>query len=73
MKCQVCGAKLEPVVTDLPFKVRHKRIAIVEDLPVHQCSPCREFPLDDRVMERVEKILETVGTATRLEVVKYAA
>lgn len=73
MKCHVCGAKLEPVVTDLPFKVSDEKIVIVEDLPVHQCSQCREFLLDDRVMERVEKILETVGTATRLRVVKYAA
>ena len=73
MKCHVCGAKLEPVVTDLPFKVSDEKIVIVEDLPVHQCSPCREFLLDDRVMERVEKILETVGTETRLQVVKYAA
>ena len=73
MKCHVCGAELEPVVTDLPFKVSEKKIVIVEDLPVHQCSQCREFLLDDRVMERVEKILETVGTETRLQVVKYAA
>ena len=73
MKCHVCGAKLEPVVTDLPFKVSDEKIVIVEDLPVHQCSQCREFLLDDRVMERVEKILETVGTETRLQVVKYAA
>ena len=73
MKCHVCGAKLEPVVTDLPFKVSDEKIVIVEDLPVHQCNQCREFLLDDRVMERVEKILETVGTETRLQVVKYAA
>ena len=73
MKCHVCGAQLEPVVTDLPFKVTHKKIVIVEDLPIHQCSQCREFLLDDFVMERVETILEAVDPAAKLEVVTYAA
>lgn len=73
MECHVCGANLEPVVTDLPFKVNQKKIVIVEDLPVHQCSQCREFLLEDRVMARVETILETTGAMTKLEVVKYAA
>ena len=73
MKCHICGAKLEPVVTDLPFKVTNKKIVIVEDLPIHQCSQCREFLLDDFVMERVEAILETVDTASKLEIVEYAA
>ena len=66
MECHVCGADLEPVVTDLPFKVNQKKIVIVEDLPVHQCSQCREFLLEDRVMARVETILETTGVATKL-------
>ena len=73
MKCHVCGAKLESVVTDMPFKVTNKKIVIVEDLPIHQCSQCREFLLDDFVMERVETILEAVDTASKLEIVEYAA
>lgn len=73
MKCHVCGAKLESVVTDMPFKVSNKKIIIVEDLPIHQCSQCREFLLDDFVMERVEAILETVDTASKLAIVEYAA
>lgn len=73
MKCHICGARLEPIVTDLPFKVSRKKIVIVEDLPIHQCSQCREFLLDDFVMERVETILEAVDPAAKLEVVTYAA
>ena len=73
MKCHICGAQLEPVVTDLPFKVSKKKIVIIEDLPIHQCSQCPEFLLDDFVMERVETILEAVDPAAKLEVVTYAA
>ena len=73
MKCLVCGAKLESVVTDMPFKVSNKKIVIVGDLPIHQCSQCREFLLDDFVMERVETILETVNTGLKLAIVEYAA
>ena len=73
MKCHVRGAKLESVVTDLPFKVSYKKIVIVEDLPIHQCSQCREFLLDDFVMERVEAILEAVDTGSKLAIVEYAA
>ena len=73
MKCHVCGAKLESVVTDMPFKVTNKKIVIVEDLPIYQCSQCREFLLDDFVMERVEAILEAVDTGLKLAIVEYAA
>ena len=73
MKCLACGAQLESVVTDMPFKVTNKKIVIVEDLPIHQCSRCREFLLDDFVMERVETILEAVDTTSKLEIVEYAA
>ena len=73
MKCHVCGAKLEYVVTDVPFKMSNKKIVIVEDLPIYQCSQCREFLLDDFVMERVEIILETVDAASKLAIVEYAA
>ena len=62
-------------MTDMPFKVTNKKIVIVEDLPIYQCSQCRcrEFLLDDFVMERVETILEAVDTASKLEVIEYAA
>lgn len=73
MKCYICSAKLESVVTDVPFKMSSKKIVIVEDLPIYQCSQCREFLLDDFVMERVKAILETVDTASKLAIVEYAA
>lgn len=60
-------------MTDIPFKVTTKKTVIVEDLPIHQCSQCREFLLDDFVMERVETILETVDAASKLAIVEYAA
>ena len=60
-------------MTDVPFKVTNKKTVIVEDLPIHQCSQCREFLLDDFVMERVEAILEAVDTVSKVEIVEYAA
>ena len=73
MKCHVCGSDLQPVQTDLPFKVGDKSIVIVRDLPVHQCGHCREYLLDDPVMERVEQIIERVDATAELEIVRYAA
>jgi YgiT-type zinc finger domain-containing protein len=73
MKCQVCGSKLEPLITDLPFKVSETTIAILKDLPVLQCDNCTEYFLEDSVMDRVGKILEKVDTAAELEIIRYAA
>jgi YgiT-type zinc finger domain-containing protein len=46
------------VVTDLPFKLSETTIVIVKALPAFQCEGCSEYALDDRVMERVDAILE---------------
>ena len=73
MKCRTCGAKLEKVVTQLPFKVNGESIVIVKDLPVMQCSGCQEYLLEDEVMARVEELLKKADTATELEIVRYAA
>lgn len=73
MKCHVCGSHLERVTTDLPFKVSERGIVIIKDLPVLQCENCREYLIEDPVMERVEKILEQGGDALELEVVRFAA
>lgn len=73
MKCHVCGAKMHPVITDLPFKMGEKNIVIIEDVPTHQCSRCSEFLLDDSVMEHVEALLEQVNVAAKVEIVRYAA
>ena len=40
MKCAVCGAQLQPVQSDLPFKVSEQTIVILKQLPVWQCANC---------------------------------
>jgi len=73
MKCYVCGSKLKSLITDLPFKVSEKNIVILKGLPVWQCDNCREYLLDDAVMQRVEEILQKADGAAELEVIRYAA
>jgi len=73
MKCRVCGASLRSIVTDLPFKVRGNAVVILKELPVMQCENCREFLIEDPVMERVEAILDKADPTAELEVVGYAA
>ncbi len=73
MKCHVCGSKLEPLITDLPFKISERTIAILKDLPVLQCDNCTEYFLEDSIMDRVDKILERVDTTAELEIIRYAA
>jgi YgiT-type zinc finger domain-containing protein len=73
MRCRVCGSKLRPLITDLPFKVSDTGIVILKGLPVLQCDNCREYLLDDVVMSRVEEILQKVDTAAELEIIRYAA
>ncbi|MFH0823820.1 MAG: type II toxin-antitoxin system MqsA family antitoxin [Pseudomonadota bacterium] len=73
IKCHVCGSKLEPVVTDLPFKVGAAAIVILKGLPVFQCENCAEYLLDDSVMARVDEMIHKVDTAAELEIIRYAA
>lgn len=73
MKCRVCGSELQQIITSLPFKTDEDSIVIVKSLPVVQCSNCQEYLIEDTVMMRVEIILEQVGQAAELEVVRYAA
>ena len=73
MKCHVCGSKLRPLITDLPFKISETTIVILKGLPVLQCENCSEYVLEDTVMERVERILERVNAAAELEIIRYAA
>lgn len=49
------------------------RPGIPKDLPVHQCSNCAEYPLDDQVMVRVDDILATANLGTELAVIRFAA
>lgn len=71
MKCHICGAKMEHIITDLPFKTDQTSIIILKDLPVSQCSGCREYLLDDFVMEHVEEILEQTDKSAELEILNY--
>lgn len=73
MNCHVCGALLRPTVTDLPFKVKENSIVILKGLPVLQCENCREFLIEDPILERVEAILERAGGDAELEVIRFAA
>lgn len=73
MRCNVCGARMQSLTTDLPFKVGERTIVVLKGLPVLQCQNCSEYLLDDTVMGRVEEILHRVDAAAELEVIRYAA
>ncbi|MCD6325967.1 YgiT-type zinc finger protein [bacterium] len=73
MRCVVCGSEMVETRTDLPFKVGPSSIVIIKGLPVHSCTRCQEFALDDPVMEKVDKILGSVDESMELEVVHFAA
>ncbi|OGW61251.1 MAG: YgiT-type zinc finger domain-containing protein [Nitrospirae bacterium RBG_16_64_22] len=73
MKCHVCGGEMRAVVTDLPFKLSQKTIVILKALPVMQCKKCTEYLLEDRVMDRVEAMMNKVDQGAELEILRYAA
>jgi YgiT-type zinc finger domain-containing protein len=73
MKCTVCGARMNPIVTDLPFKLAEDRIVIVKRLPILQCRACREYLIEDTVMERIDTVLTQTDSTAELEVIRYAA
>ena len=71
MKCHVCGGRLAPTISDLPFRLSPTTIVVVKRLPVLECDSCAEFSIEDHVMEKVEGLLERVGGAAELAVVAY--
>jgi YgiT-type zinc finger domain-containing protein len=73
MKCHVCGSRMQPINTDLPFKVNDTTIIIMKDLPVIQCDGCSEYLLDDPVLKRVDAIIENAETEAELKIIRYAA
>jgi YgiT-type zinc finger domain-containing protein len=73
MKCRVCGALMQSVRTDLPFKVSDRSIVVIKSLPVLLCDNCTEYVLEDPVMATVERILDGADDTSELRVVKYAA
>jgi len=73
MTCRVCGAGLQPIVTDLPFKVTNRAMVIIKDLPVLQCERCAEYLLDDATLARVDELLARADTSAELEIIRFAA
>ena len=73
VKCHVCGGRLEPTVSDLPFCLGPTSIVVIKKLPVLECTNCTEFSIEDPVMARVESLLEQTDEAAELEVIAYAA
>lgn len=73
MKCDVCGAEMTAMKTDLPFKVRDAGIVILKGLPVLQCGNCPQYLLEDAVLAQVDQILQRVDAGKELEIVRYAA
>ena len=73
MKCTVCGARMGSMITDLPFKLGEQRIVIIKQLPVMQCGSCREYLIEDAVMQRLDGLLMRADSTVELEVLRYAA
>ena len=73
MKCRVCGSRLQPTKTDLPFKVTEHTIVVLKQLPVAQCERCSEYLIEDAVFARVEVLLSKVNTSAELEIIPFAA
>ena len=72
MICHNCGGKLEKIITDLPFKVRHNCIVIIKELPVLQCQNCNEYLIEDSAMEKVDRLLKEIDKTAELEVLSYS-
>jgi len=73
MKCAVCGAQLQPVQSDLPFKVSEQTIVILKQLPVWQCPNCAQYLIEDGVLRRIDELLAGVDRAAELEIIRFAA
>lgn len=54
MRCDVCGAGLSGITTDLPFEVQEPCIVILKGLPVLQCAlgPL-DYPPSGKCQERL--------------------
>jgi YgiT-type zinc finger domain-containing protein len=73
MRCEVCGAELVAMKTDLPFKVRETGIVILKSLPVLQCGRCPQYLIEDAVLAHIDQILRRVDRGAELEIIRYAA
>ena len=73
MKCHICGGQMNPIISDLPFRLGPSTIVVVKRLPTLECADCAEISIEDPVMERVETLLGQTDKATELAVIPYAA
>jgi YgiT-type zinc finger domain-containing protein len=73
MRCRICGGILEPLVTDLPFKISVSSIVVLKGLPVLECNQCDETELEHATMLRVEQVLAGANQSSELEVIRFAA
>jgi YgiT-type zinc finger domain-containing protein len=73
MKCHVCGGELEPITTDMPFKIDANRIVILKNLPVLQCGSCSGYLIEDEVMAQADAMLAAADERAELEIMSYAA
>ena len=73
MKCTVCGAKMNSVISDLSFRTTESSIVILKSLPVLQCENCPEYLIEDAVLSRIDEILVGISGEAELEVIRYAA
>ena len=73
MKCTVCGAEMNRVVSDLPFKTGDHTVVVLKRLPVLECGNCTQYLLEDAVLSRIDEILAGVPSTAELEVIPYAA
>ena len=73
MKCSVCGAEMQRLQSDLPFKTTEQTIVILKGLPVFQCQNCTQYLIEDIVLSRVDEMLSTIDGAAELEIIRYAA
>jgi len=78
MKCRVCGSRLQPTTTSLPFKVTERTIVVLKQLPVAQCERCSEYSIEDAIV-RMDRDdygnCESCGKAipiSRLRAIPYA-
>lgn len=72
MVCHNCGEKFELKKTDLPFKLADNKIIIIKKLPVLQCSNCNEYLIDDKTMQKVDRIFYKIDKTAELEILNYA-
>ncbi len=72
MTCHLCSGQMNKAKTDLPFKITETSI-IIKGLPVLRCDDCREYVIEDSVMERVDGILDKADKTAELAIISFAA